>query len=61
MKITYIANIRIPTEKAHGYAIMKMCEQFAKLGASLDLVVPDRRNQLKEDPFYFTELMGYSK
>ena len=53
MKITYIANIRIPTEKAHGYAIMKMCEQFAKLGVSLDLIVPDRKNQLKEDPFSF--------
>jgi len=26
MKLIYIANARIPTEKAHGIQIMKMCE-----------------------------------
>jgi len=29
MKIIYLANARIPTEKAHGVQIMKMCEVFA--------------------------------
>jgi GxxExxY protein len=32
MKLIYIANARIPTEKAHGIQIMKMCEAFAKYG-----------------------------
>jgi len=31
-KIIYIANARIPTEKAHGIQIMKMCEAFANYG-----------------------------
>ena len=30
MKILYLANIRIPTEMAHGLQIMKMCEAFSK-------------------------------
>lgn len=29
MNIFYIANIRLPTEKAHGLQIMKMCESFS--------------------------------
>jgi len=32
MKLIYIANARIPTEKAHGIQIMKMGEAFAKYG-----------------------------
>ena len=32
MKLIYIVNARIPTEKAHGVQIMKMCEAFAAAG-----------------------------
>jgi len=42
MKIYYIANARIPTEKAHGIQIAKMCEALIKAGAELVLVVPRR-------------------
>ncbi len=45
MKILYIANARIPTEKAHGYQIMKMCESFSKIGFKLELILPTRRNK----------------
>jgi len=41
----YIANARIPTEKAHGYQIMKMCESFADLGVKVDLILPYRSNK----------------
>jgi len=51
MKFFYIANVRIPTEKAHGLAIMKMCEAFAKENINIVLVVPRRLNNLKENPF----------
>lgn len=44
MKLLYIANIRIPTEKAHGYQIMKMCESFADLGIDVELIIPRRKN-----------------
>lgn len=57
MKLIYIANIRFPTEKAHGYQISKMCEAFAELGLTVELVVPTRRNDLfSEDFFLFYRL-----
>ena len=45
MKIIYVANARIPTEKAHGGQIMKMCESFADSGLEVDLVLPPRCNR----------------
>ncbi len=53
MNIIYIANARIPTEKAHGIQIMKMCEAFANAGAELELVLPWRFNPVKQDPFEY--------
>lgn len=53
MRITYIANIRFPTEKAHGIQIMKMCAAFAGLGHQVELVVPWRENSIKVDPFEY--------
>ena len=53
MKIIYIANLRLPTEKAHGLQIMKMCESFAKQGNELELIIPRRANQIKKDPFEY--------
>lgn len=51
MKILYLANIRLPTEKAHGIQIMKTCEAFADLGHKVELAVPWRTNGIKKDPF----------
>lgn len=51
MKLLYIANARIPTEKAHGIQIMKMCEAFAENGADITLVVPKRINKIKRNAF----------
>ena len=54
MKLIYLANARIPTPRAQGYAIMKMCEQFARLGTSVELVVPNKKNYETEgDPFVY--------
>jgi glycosyltransferase involved in cell wall biosynthesis len=44
MELVYLANARLPTEKAHGLQIVKMCEAFAQAGASVELVVPRRVN-----------------
>ena len=41
MKMLYIANARIPTEKAHGLQIIKMCAAFARK-LDVELVVPFR-------------------
>ena len=53
MKIAYIAHIRLTTERAHGYATMKLCEEFAREGHEVELIVPDKwAPALKEkDPF----------
>jgi len=53
LNIKYIINARIPTEKAHGYQICKMCGEFAGLGIKVDLWLPTRKNQIKEDLFSF--------
>ncbi len=44
MKLLYIANARIPTEKAHGLQIIKMCEAFVRQGVDVELVVPFRKH-----------------
>jgi len=44
MKIYFIANIRFPTEKAHGLQIAKMIEAWQKSGTHITLVVPSRHH-----------------
>ncbi len=53
MRFHYIANARMPSEKAHGIQIAKMCEIFVKEGIDLVLVVPSRGdNQQAIKEFY---------
>ena len=56
MKFVYLANVRMPTEKAHGIQIMKTCEALAGQGVEVELLVPKRHNFIKEDPFVFYKL-----
>lgn len=51
MKLIYITNIRLPTEKAHGYQISKMCESFALAGVEVELLLPWRKNTIGKDIF----------
>jgi glycosyltransferase involved in cell wall biosynthesis len=51
-KITYIADLRLPTDKAHSVQIMKMCEAFALEGVEVELVIPDKRNNLGESKIF---------
>jgi len=53
MRITYIANARIPTERANGIQIIHTCEALAKMGVEVELVVPWRFNPLKENPYQY--------
>jgi glycosyltransferase involved in cell wall biosynthesis len=43
-RLLYIANVRLPTEKAHGLQITQMCEAFADAGADVSLWVAARIN-----------------
>lgn len=51
LKIVYVTSARLPTEKAHGLATVKICEAFAKNGYELDLVIPKLWRKKKEDIF----------
>lgn len=52
----YISNARIPTEKAHGVHMMKMCEAFANAGENVIFVVPRRFNKIKENPYIYYDV-----
>lgn len=55
-QLIYIANIRLPTEKAHGLQIVKTCEALASGRVELELVAPNRVNFFKDDIFTFYNL-----
>lgn len=51
MKLIYIANSKIPTNRAHGFQIMKMCEAFSSSGVDVEMWTPKRINPIKDNPF----------
>lgn len=48
MKLIYIANARLPSEKAHPYQILKMCEAFVNNGVDVKLILPFRFQTTKK-------------
>lgn len=50
--ILYVANLRLPTDKAHGVQIMKSCEAFAQF-VEVELIVPRLAPLSKKDPFSY--------
>src|SRR3989344_6613281 len=52
-KIVYIANLRLPTEKAYGIQIAKTCEAMAGLYCSVTLLCPFRISKIKGDFFSY--------
>lgn len=53
MKISYVASIRFPTERAHGYQIARVCAELGELGHDVTLYVPTRRNPIQADAYDF--------
>lgn len=55
MNIKYIADVRLPTPRAHGLQIMTMCERFAAEGCSVELITPEKRHRAEgsSDPFAY--------
>jgi glycosyltransferase involved in cell wall biosynthesis len=45
MVLHYLANVRLPTEKAHGLQIVENCDALSRAGARVTLVVPRRLNR----------------
>lgn len=61
MKLCLVNNVRLPTEKAHGYQIAKMAEAFTLLGAEVEVVYPRRHNPLTQSIFDFYHLKAKFK
>lgn len=55
-ELIYIVNARMPTEKAHGIQIAKMCEAFAKRRLRVTLVLPWRLNRSGRDLFKYYQI-----
>ena len=53
MKLLYIANQRLPVEKAYGLQVAKMGEAFAAFGLEVSLIAPTRKDPIKQDFFSF--------
>ncbi len=53
MKLIYIINAKIPNQKAHGYQVCKMCEEFARNNIKVELWISARHDQIEQDPFMF--------
>ncbi len=53
MRMYYIANFRMPTEKAHGIQVAKMCEAFIEAGIDLTLVTTSRATDLRSLKAYY--------
>ncbi|TSC90056.1 MAG: group 1 glycosyl transferase [Parcubacteria group bacterium Gr01-1014_2] len=53
MKMIYISNQRLPTEKAYGIQITKMCEAFGDLKLEVVLVAPYRISRIKNNLFEY--------
>ncbi|MES2203240.1 MAG: glycosyltransferase [Patescibacteria group bacterium] len=51
-KIYFVANARMPSEKANGIHIAKMCEAFMQNGHNVTLVVPSRASGASLQEFY---------
>jgi len=54
MKLLYVANLRLPTVRAHGVQIMKTCEALARLGVEVTLMVPNKRTTIEGSPDPFS-------
>ena len=55
MRIYYVSNSRIPTEKAYGIQIMKMCEAFSSQNIDAHLIIPTRKGNdiVSGDPYEY--------
>lgn len=55
-EIVYVTNARLPTEKAHGLALMKLCDAFREEGMRMSVYAPLRFNPIREDAFRYYDI-----
>lgn len=57
MKIFVVANVRMPSERAHSIQIIKTCEALVSCGHEVELLVPDRKTSIKEEAFSYYDVV----
>ena len=55
-KIIYLTNARLPTEKAHGLATVKICEAFADLDYEVTIISPILWRKNQKDVFSYYDI-----
>lgn len=56
MRILYLANVRLPTEKAHGLQIIETCAAFARAGHEVTLAVSAWSSSSEEEIFSYYKI-----
>ena len=56
VKVYYILNARMPTERAHGIQVAKMYEAMRASGMDVTVIIPRRKNAIQESG---APTMGY--
>lgn len=53
VRIAYVTNVRLPSERAHGHQVARVCDALAQLGHEVTIFAPFRKNVIKEDYWTF--------
>ena len=58
MRIAYCTNVRLPSERAHGHQVARVCHALGTLGHDVHIYAPYRKNPIKTD---FWEYHGVNR
>lgn len=64
MRLIYLANMRMPSERAHAVQVVHMCNAFAESGHAVHLIAASRKTPIAVDPenYYKTKFsFSFSK
>lgn len=53
LNITVLCNCRFPSTAAHSTYLARLCESFSENGAKVELVVPQRFNEVRQEPLKY--------
>ena len=53
MRIAYCTNVRLPSERAHGHQVARVCDALVNLGHEVEILAPYRRNPIQNDYWTF--------
>lgn len=53
IRIAYCTNVRLPSERAHGHQVARVCDALAKQGHEVTIFAPFRKNPIKQDYWEF--------